>query len=181
MKGKLLTEGQLRELPDFTRVHLVYESFDPQESDGHNGPAYVEHVADGTQTNLNIGGPMSSFSIPYEYQGENPDQLCDSGPGDDGDVVKVYKWRKPKKKPVTGVKHTNPLWRQANPRDQLVAILMAVEGTLSNVVDGIYGKNTNGTEQTKLAMQRLQEAQSIVAGLPTGVWLDDQGKKKKVE
>ena len=167
MQGHLLTQGELKHLPDDTKVHVVYTHPDPT-ANTHDGIAYVKQLTDGTGCYLNIGGPDSTFSLTYEYEGKDTD-LCDNC-GDDGDAMAVCSYQKPEKKNRPRIIQKRH-WRQLNPRDQVIAILSSVEGLLSNASDGIYGKLPELMEaKLKTAIEHLTEAQSIVPALPTGAW-----------
>ena len=70
MKGKLLTERELKALPDGARVHLyIYDPAAPAEWDK---TAYVEQRGDCCMFQMGKG---SMFYSEYEYTG-NPDTPC---------------------------------------------------------------------------------------------------------
>lgn len=96
MKGKMLTEGELKLLPTGSKVHLFYHHPDPSEA-RHNGPAWVEQ-SDGFCW-FHIGGPNSSFCMDWTYgeDGRTDASLCESV-GDDGDEFEIHVWVRKKKK-----------------------------------------------------------------------------------
>lgn len=57
----------------------------------------------------------------------------------------------------------NPLWKQNNPADQVVVILMAIEGHISNVKDGITGIQKFVDYTEKLTSQ-LKEIEPYLRG-----------------
>jgi hypothetical protein len=67
-----------------------------------------------------------------------------------------------------------PEWKQGNPRDQVVALLMGVEGKVHNLLTGVYGTITTSAA-TKLApvLDELQHVQNLVKNLPPGEWDKD--------
>ena len=54
-------------------------------------------------------------------------------------------------------------WKQGNPRDQLVAILMAIEGHACNIGDGIPPKSP-----AKRIQDFCAQAQRILKNMPEG-------------
>jgi hypothetical protein len=79
----VLTEGQLRALPDRAKVHLTYTH--PDRSQNYRGAAYVGQ--NGTGCYLYIGGPDSTFAMDYDYTGDDAAECVSEG--DDGDRLTI--------------------------------------------------------------------------------------------
>ena len=92
----VLTEGQLKALPDGAKVHVKTTSDDP-DGPRHNGPAYVEQIEGGCL--LRIGDPDSSFSMDVEYTGDDDRELDDTD--DDGVTLTVSAYAQRRKLSAT--------------------------------------------------------------------------------
>jgi hypothetical protein len=62
-------------------------------------------------------------------------------------------------------------YKQNNPRDQALVLLMSIEGTVSNLRDGVYGTLTRfGRIKTKFLEEQLARTRELVNNLPEGEW-----------
>lgn len=87
MKGPILTERELKALPDGTRVYIVCEPANPQDG-RYKGQGYVEQ-RDGTYVMLRVGGKNSAFATEFEFTG-NDDAECRF---DEEDTLEVYHYK----------------------------------------------------------------------------------------
>lgn len=56
-------------------------------------------------------------------------------------------------------------WKQANPRDQLMAVLSAVQGNLDNIANGMVSRN-----HIPRLQKLVRQCQDIAATLDAGEW-----------
>lgn len=65
----------------------------------------------------------------------------------------------------------HPKWRQETPRQQIVALVQAAQGDISNVVDGGVGASRVNYVLNR-AVAFLEDVQKIVSDMPEGKWDD---------
>jgi hypothetical protein len=62
-------------------------------------------------------------------------------------------------------------WKQANPRDQVISMLMSAEGRLECIRIGCHGNvPSNVKNAIRCAQYKLQDAQKVLPSLPAGEW-----------
>ena len=89
MKGKILTQAQLKALPDDSPVYVRMDAV--EREDRYKGIAFTTQIDDGCC--LSLGSKDSSFATDWDYRSYDDEDQCEAGEDDSGTTLTIYEWK----------------------------------------------------------------------------------------